>query len=276
MTWMWKLQAYEKFLNFNGCELVLMLPFLYKSELTTYHWGISYLDANDNEIKTHGITPAIFKMAANKFNFIDSYCPTDVYDADWIRDFNLKRIYPFGYNKTFKHPNVFFDILSTSLYDNSKIRMSNSFMNIKINLLLSSFRTYKPHEKLFMIFDLTTWILFGATLMTIFCGFLIIDWIFKVIYIKHQFQLDGACLFFGILNIKVSSWKSIKILLLFSTLYYLQFRILYQNISYSFLTLEPDSIPINSLEYLVREDFTVKTLFREEMLNVIGKNLKNW
>lgn len=279
MTWIRKFEVYEKFLNYNGCELVLMLPYLHSSGISTNHWGFSYLDEKSNIIKAHGLTPVLFKIVAEKFNFQDAFCPVEMNESNWIRDFNLKQISPLIYKKDFKIPTVYFDILGTSLYEASKVRISNSFLNGKVKLLVPSSHTYNQYEKLFLVFDLTTWILLGTTLMTYFCVLQIINWMIKYsknLPTQENFQFFVSGLFIGFTKVRLSHWKSVKIVFICFSMLCLIFQIFFQNISFAFLTSQPHYTKINSLQDLVDLNFTIKVLYKEEMMNVIGSDLEKW
>ncbi|CAG9806656.1 unnamed protein product [Chironomus riparius] len=283
MKWIGNLMEYEKFLEFYGCELKMMLPVLPKVNLNSYHWGFSVLDANaPNGFSVQGITPKIFKIAGKKYNFIDAYSPAMVYQRDLILDFNLNKVMLVGINKTIKDPSVYFDITGVHLHNISKLRISNVFEDVKYNLLVTPGDLYTPYEKLFLPFDLTTWILLTATFGITFLTIFIINRLAKsarnFVYGSKICTptLNVISIFFGISQARLPTENFSRFILILFVFFCLIFRTCFQSKSFEFLTSEPRRPPPKTLEDIVAQNYTISTLFKEAFENVIKDEREIW
>lgn len=71
MKWKRKLKYYEKFRNFNGCELTMKLPI---SRYPNQHfWGYAMQSDDDGTYEKFGLTPIIFKILSKPFNYKTLY-----------------------------------------------------------------------------------------------------------------------------------------------------------------------------------------------------------
>ncbi|KAL7025525.1 hypothetical protein ACKWTF_013513 [Chironomus riparius] len=280
MKWVGKLKAYEKFLDFNGCELIMMLPTIDLRYLNSYHWG--YADVDSNQFEVLGITPIIFKLAGEKYNFKDEYAPAIVYERDWIMNFNMSTFIYYGINETPKDANVYFDITGVHLNNLSTFRMSNAFFDIKYNLFVTPGDPYSPYEKLFLPFDLTTWILlvstFGITFITIFIINHLPRSARNFVYGRkiETPTLNVISIFFGISQARLPTENFSRFILILFIYFCLIFRTCFQSKSFEFLTSEPRRPPPKILEDLVVQNFTAYTLFKDSFEKIIEDERSNW
>ena len=169
VKWDSVLEDYEKFLEYHGCELVMMLP-LPAKDGTVYHAsGYSVLIGNSSDYEIHGISPVIFEITSRIHNFTVDYRPVYMQD-DWHRldgpNFIVGSI-----NDSKKVVNVYFEIF-TLFYIGINIRTSNVVENRKVLMAVTPAEKYTVYEKFFLPFDLEMWILsaltFALTFLTIF------------------------------------------------------------------------------------------------------------
>ena len=278
-----KFNVYQKFANFNGCTLTMMLPYTQASFLNSYHWGYAKTDSNTStEFTIHGITPAIFKIAGKKYNFKDDYAPTAVYEKDWILNFDLQKVVPVGFNKTFKQPNVYFDITGVHYQNIYKNRMSNVFAELKYKILVTPADAYTSYEKLMLPFDLPTWILLLFTFGVTFGTILIINKLQKTarnfVYGKKVDTpaLNVVKIFFGIAQVKLPTENFSRIILILFIYFCLVFRTCFQSKSFEFLTSEPRRPPPITLKDLVAQNYTIYTLYKKSIEIITDGERNNW
>ena len=283
MTWTEELKVYEKFLNYNGCELKMMIPVTRPAHLNSYHWGYAVLDKNSPDgFTVFGITPLIFKIAGKKFNFIDVYVPIMVYERNWIKKFNHKAISGLVLNKTITDPNVYFDIAGLTSQNQLMHRMSNVFIDIKYKLFVTPGDPYSPYEKLFLPFDLTTWILLAAVFVITFATIFIINRLPKS---ARDFVYGSRIctptqnvisIFFGIAQVKLPTENFSRSILILFVFFCLIFRTCFQSKSFEFLTSVPRRPPPRTLEDLVAQNYTIYTLYKKGIENVIVQEQEHW
>ncbi|CAG9806657.1 unnamed protein product [Chironomus riparius] len=265
MKWIGNFKAYEKFFDYNGCELTMMLPVFNDFNLNSYHWGFSILDANaPNGFSVQGITPKIFKIAGEKYNFKDSYCPAMIFERDWIFKFESREtVLLIAINDTIKYPNVYFDITGAHLHSILDLRMSNVFEDVKYKLFVTPGDPYTPYEKLFLPFDLTTWILLTATFGITFLTIFIINRLPKA---ARNFvygskictpSLNVISIFFGVSQARLPTEN-------------------FSSKSFEFLTNVPRRPPPKTLNDLISQNYTIYTLFRSSFESIISNERDNW
>jgi hypothetical protein len=283
MSWTEEFKAYEKFLNYNGCELKMMLPLKTSNNgLNSYHWGYSIENENVTDgFSVFGITPKIFKIAGEKYNFKDVYLPVMFHERDWIQEFNVFNITGFSSKKGVEYPTVYFDITGLLLHP-YRHRTSNVFLNLKYKLYVTPGDLYTSYEKLFLPFDLTTWILLGTTFGVTFLTIFIINQLPK--FIGEFFYGSEICtptlniirIFFGVPQIKLPTEIFSRLILIMFIFFCLIFRTCFQSKSFEFLTSEPRRPPPRTLQDLVNQNYTVYTLFMEGIKSVIQNELDQW
>ena len=84
MKWTAKLKNYEKFLNYHGCELVMMLPAMNRDKTVYDVAGYSIPNMNSSNFLVRGLTPVIFEIASKFNNFKPKYQPAWL-DLDWFQ-----------------------------------------------------------------------------------------------------------------------------------------------------------------------------------------------
>ena len=73
MKWSTKLKNYEKFLNYHGCELIMMLPVAIA--INYYVDGYALVNPQHTMIVPLGISPAVFETSSKYYNFTVGYQP---------------------------------------------------------------------------------------------------------------------------------------------------------------------------------------------------------
>lgn len=72
MKWTKMFQYYEKFRNFNNCELTMMIPIAkYPNE---HFWG-NVIEDEESDYEINGITPIVFHIMSKQFNFKAKFFP---------------------------------------------------------------------------------------------------------------------------------------------------------------------------------------------------------
>jgi hypothetical protein len=77
--WTTKLINYEKFLNYHGCELVMMLP-MPQGDGNYFFSGFSVVNANQTNFISIGISPAVFEISSKYYNFTPAFQPVIIED----------------------------------------------------------------------------------------------------------------------------------------------------------------------------------------------------
>jgi hypothetical protein len=281
--WIRKLKAYEKFLNYNGCELKMMLPAISSMHhLNSYHWGFVVLDKKPPAgFTVYGITPLIFQIAGKKYNYTDIYVPVRVYKRDWIMNFDYKNVTAVGTKHLIVDPNVYFDITGVHL-DRFTHKMTNVFTDIKYNLFVTPGDPYTPYEKLFLPFDLITWILLAATFGITFLTIFIINRLPRsarsFVYGSKIFTptLNVISIFFGISQARLPTENFSRLILILFVFFCLIFRTCFQSKSFEFLTSEPRRPPPRTLEDLKAQNYTIYTLFKGAFEEIIQDERDDW
>ena len=172
MKWDSKLKNYEKFMNYHGCELVLMLPAVLPGKLIEHKSVYSRInDESYENHEIHGIVPKVFEIAAKFYNFSPEYQPV-IADTYWLirldgKPYNLVQI-----NKTYKDPNVFFEVLpigAASFF----IEPSNAIITTKVYIFVTPAEEYSLCEIFYRSLSLEMWILVCAILLIVSLSFFI-------------------------------------------------------------------------------------------------------
>ncbi|CAG9812356.1 unnamed protein product [Chironomus riparius] len=141
--WKTKLENYEKFLNYHKCELVMFLPVPLPDGLIAHTSGFSIPINNLTNFIIYGITPEIFKIAAQVNNFTVAFQPGRMdlnYFSKGDQDFSPKYV---DINGTHKDAQVFFElsILISSFKD---LCSSNVAKNFHFLMLVTPAEKYTP------------------------------------------------------------------------------------------------------------------------------------
>jgi hypothetical protein len=239
--WLKKLEFEEKFMDFNGCELVMLLPV--QSDITFYYFGHAVVNSDNTDLTTHGLTPEIFKIAAEKFHFIAAFQPVEIYD----RDFMIRR-YPdnvvkfFELNGTVKTPSVIFDVLDIDSVLHKK-KINQVFMSVKTELYSTPADDFTCYEKFLMIFDGTTLVLLDVVIFCILLTALIAHLVPKI---SHS-ALEISWNFSTIFRLSFTTFVSVCLI----------FVIFFQSKSFEFMTAEPRRQTPKTIQDLIDGNYTV-------------------
>ena len=82
--WNKKLENYEKFLNYHGCELVMMLQSIWSDGSIDHVCGYSVTINWNSNFVIYGLTPVVFDIASSAYNFTAEYQPVKI-EFNWFR-----------------------------------------------------------------------------------------------------------------------------------------------------------------------------------------------
>jgi len=270
MKWASKLENYEKFLQYHGCELVLMLPTPMRGNELVYPSGYAIVNNNQTDFQIHGLTPVIFNTATKINNFTAAYQPVflEQYTSYIILQ---EHSYIVPINNTFKRPNIFLLVDSINT-ENRYVRTSNVFVNLNFYFVSTPAEAYTPYEKLFLPFDFETWISLGVTFFIAFLVIFIINrfstsiqQVFYGVNVKNPFW-NVIRIFFGISQTKLPIKSFSRFILLLFLFFCLIFRTCYQNKLFEFMTSEPRRSPPILIADLIDRNYNVFTLSYNEII----------
>ncbi|CAG9811684.1 unnamed protein product [Chironomus riparius] len=239
--WTKKLQNYEKFMNFQGCQLVKMLPMNYQSHNNDFYWG----------------------YAAKKHNFTAVYQPTKIADMKWLETFNPETITYLAVNNTFNEPNVVYFVYSASDLSHQTIRMTNTFEEVRYLVITTPADAYTAYEKLLLPFDYETWILLLVTFILTILSILIINRLSKssqnIVYGKQveNPMWNVISIFFGISQTKLPTENFSRFILTLFIVFCLIFRTCFQSKSFEFMTSEPRRAPPKTPQDLIDMSYSI-------------------
>jgi len=265
--WSQKLKFYEKFMNFHGCQLVMMLPMKYKeNHIHNFFWGYGELYPNQSWYDIYGLTPEIFKTAAKKHNFKAVYQPTIITDIKWLETFNPETIKYLAVNSIFNEPNVVFFVYSLSDLSKIALRMTNTFEEVKVFIITTPADAYTAYEKLLLPFDTETWILLILTFLVTFVTIFVINKLSKraqnIVYGK-QIETpiwNVISIFFGISQTKLPTENFSRFTLTLFIIFCLIFRTCFQSKSFEFLTSEPRKAPPKTPQDLIDMNYSIMVI----------------
>lgn len=259
--WQWKLTSYEKFLNFFGCELVLMLPVPHSNQILYHISGYAMVKKDYTEFAIFGITPEVFKIAGRFHNFTPGFQPALV-KYDFFKTINRQDAILIKINYTVKHPHVFFQVVTTrdiSVFN----RMSNVFASDRDFLIVTPGEAYTQYEKLALPFDLETWILLFVTFFITFVTILVIDRlprsIKSVVFgerIENPFW-NVVSIFFGVSQTQLPVSSFPRFILTLFIWFCLIFRTCFQSKFFEFMTSEPRRMPPKTVLDVLERNYTV-------------------
>ena len=107
MKWNSRLNYHEKFMNFYGCELVLMLP------TDNRKFNFALVNKDQTQFKIYGIVPMVFQAISKRFNFQDAYQPVLISNVEnFFQTQSMKLVH---INGMYKIPSVYFDVAQLRL-----------------------------------------------------------------------------------------------------------------------------------------------------------------
>lgn len=194
--WEKKLKFEDKFMDFNGCELAMLLPVPVSTFI--YNFGYAVINNDNTDFKTFGLTPEIFRIAADKFNYIAAYQPVKIFKPIYLWNFQSHNVKIHAINGKVKTLNVMFDVIGLGSVNNEQISIRQTFMTIKAKLYSTPAVDFSPYEKFSMIFDGITWILLDIVIVCTILTALLAHRLSLTILNKTSFILVFTCLVFGI------------------------------------------------------------------------------
>lgn len=266
MKWMSKLKNYEKFLDFHGCELVLMLPVPKHRTKLFYVDGYAEVNNDQSNFKVRGLTPQIYKIASKANNFTEAYQPVYIKYKDVFK-VTPNDIQMIPINGTYKLPQIFLGVGPVNLV-NKFARITNTFVDLDVYFVTTPAEAYSSYEKLFLPFDLQTWICLVATFSIAFISIFIINFCSKftqnLVYGHdiHDPFWNVIRIFFGISQTRLPKKSFARFILAVFILFSLIFRTCYQNKLFEFTTSEPRQKPPKTIEDLIDRSYIVYTLLK--------------
>jgi hypothetical protein len=278
MKWNWKYKNNQKYLNYCGCELVLMLPVI-QSAYNYHVWGHARFVGD--EIEVNGIIPKIFQIASIKYNFKDYYQPvrpssnkTLLHDRDLF-------VYPV--KNVSKIPNVCIEVHPMHLMLNRvAYRMTSTFLQLTHNFRVTPAETYTPYEKLLLPFDKETWIFLTVTFLIVFFTIFIINVSPKSIqniFYGNEVKtpsLNILSIFFGISQTRLPNENFSRNILLLFVFFCLIFRTCYQSMLFEFMTSEPRRPPPKTIQDLKDRNYSLFTMEYDTFRKMIQNEKENW
>jgi hypothetical protein len=262
MKWEIKLKNYEKFLQYYGCELVMILPVPMK-DATVYHVS-GFATYSSEGITVYGISPIIFEIASKRYNFKVNYKEVDM-DPQWIlyqeMDFLNVRNNPAMYQK----PYVYFQTLSIHAGTVS-LRWSNVIADLNVYMFVTPAEKYSPYEKFFLPFDLETWVLLGSTFLLTFIIIFIINCFSKSTRnLVYGYKVETPIwnvisIFFGVSQTRLPTKNFSRFILTTFVFFCLIFRTCFQSKFFEFMTSEPRRAPPKEVEDLIDREYNVYSL----------------
>lgn len=285
LKWTLKLKFYEKFLDYNGCKLIMGLPYAFTMDkkfkretyYNPYYSGYTMINHDETGFTVHGISPIVFRIASKKYNFIDAYWPTDVHINN--PNSNISFI---SMNNFVLEPTVYFYISGSKTALTKGMLTSNAFYESKSVLFVTPAEAYTPYEKLFLPFDLQTWMFL---VVTFFLTFLSIFTINRLPRIVQNFVygtkvktpiLNVWSIFFGIAQTKLPIEIFSRFILILFIFFCLIIRTSYQGLLFKFMKTEPRHSPPKTIQDLIERNYTIYSPETHRFLDLIGHENKNW
>ncbi|KAG5679853.1 hypothetical protein PVAND_009390 [Polypedilum vanderplanki] len=175
-----------------------------------------------------------------------------------------------NYQIAFKHTYLSNQRLIMTKSIQYKIGLSNSFEaicifdNLKLSIAVTPTEYYSNYEKVFMPFDVTSWILFSFSFFIVFLAISIIQ---KKLSRKIQNLIFGVKIrnpgynamsgFFGISQSKLPTENCPRILLIFFLYFCLVFRTCYQGRMFDFLTSDMRKPYPENVEDLIEQKYEI-------------------
>lgn len=261
MTWSKQLKNYEKFLQYYGCELVLMLPMAGIDGMLYHVSGYTLPNENFTDFKIFGLTPEVFKIAAKFHNFTTGFQPADV-KGSFIATYDESEAELLLINGTLKIPHVYFQVTSTKFLTNA-IRTSNIFENDFEIILATPAEKYSVYEKFALPFDTETWILIFVTFLVTFSTIFVVNCLSQSVrnvvfgeMINNPFW-NVVSIFFGISQTKLPAVTFARFILALFIWFCLIFRTCFQSKFFEFMTSELRRAPPKCVEDLWEGNYSI-------------------
>jgi hypothetical protein len=235
--------------------------------------GYALIKKRHTGFTVHGMTPVIHQISGQVYNFTAGYQPAFTGVTD-MASMNRDKIRLSLINGTYKIPNTFFSMHGS--YTNLDIlRSSLPVVDTETYLLVTQAEFYTPYERLFLPFDIQTWILLTVTFLITFLVIIVINRLSEstqqIVYgheVKNPF-LNVVSIFFGISQTRLPVESFPRFILVLFVFFCLIFRTCYQNKMFQFMTSSPRKIPPKTIEDLIDRNYTVYTMFNNEILGSV-------
>ncbi|CAG9797955.1 unnamed protein product [Chironomus riparius] len=255
MKWLSKLKNYEKFLNFHECELTLL---------------VRVSDRNTIKSELGSITSTIFTIASKNYNFTPTFQLGD-FDSEHILHESKTDVHLIPVSHTIRAPNVYFEIIDIKR-KSSRIRTSNSVMDLQYTVLVPPGELFTPYEKLLLPFDFWTWIFvfitFSITFVSIFCINHLPEKIKDVVYGNKVrtpvWNVVG--LIFGIGQTRLPDKSFARFIFILFIWFCLIFQVCFQSKLFEFMTSEPRRPSPVSIRDLIDMNYAIYTFSSETAL----------
>ncbi|CAG9801202.1 unnamed protein product [Chironomus riparius] len=264
MEWNSKLENHEKFLQYHGCELVMLLPVLFNDRFLIHASGFGWFNKNQTKLQVYGITPVIFEIAADRHNFTSNY-QLGYLNWGWLRSVDPENVQTILINGTEKRPHIYFEI-SPMQQTKKDIIFSKVLSNLKIEVFVTPAEKYSPYEKFFLPFDLPTWVFVLITFIATFLIIIIINNLSKstqsIVY-GHKVDTpfwNVISIFFGISQTKLPNKNFSRLILIIFIYFCLIFRTCFQSKFFEFLTSEPRRAPPKTISDLIERDYKLYSM----------------
>ncbi|CAG9798468.1 unnamed protein product [Chironomus riparius] len=261
-TWSSKLKNYEKFLNYHGCELVMMLPTMKNDRTIENVCGFSVVNDDKTDFDIIGITPAIFGISSKFYNYNPTFQPVRI-DYHWFESIKPRRGKIIEINGTSIVPDVYFQIQSLHISNSLTTRTSHVIENLNARMFVTPAEKYTAYEKFFLPFDLETWIFLTITFFSTFLLIFIVNRLSKsarsLVY-GHKVETpiwNVIRIFFGISQTKLPSQNFPRFILIMFISFCLIFRTCFQSKFFEFMTSEPRRDPPRTIEDVIERNYSV-------------------
>ncbi|CAG9810400.1 unnamed protein product [Chironomus riparius] len=258
--WRKKLEFYDKFMDYYGCELVMLLP-IYSKEFP-YHYGYAVVNNYQTDFRTYGLTPELFRIAGSTFNFRAAYQPALIDNPNYMIGYESHQIYKYPINKTVKTTNVLFDVLDLENYNMLKIKVSQIFMSWNSEFVSTPVEDYSPFEKFLMLFDELTWILLTFEILCMFLAVLAAHQLVKRLFTS----LNTSWKFFGYFRFVLTFFAS----------FFLIFGIFFQGKSFELLSAEPRRPTPKTIQDLIDQNYTMLDWGKSELQTLVEEEADEW
>lgn len=257
--WQKKLENYEKFLDFFGCEMVMLLPLPIRGIIQHVS---GYASVKNDSFTVHGITPKVFEIGAKVYNFMPAYQPAVVHPS-FIHNTVEMDINALQINGTVKEPlMIYFHVVSDFQWY-QLLRTSHAFVDFQMSFVVTPVEAYTAYEKLAHPFDLETWIMLAVTFTAVCAIILFIKFCTKtarnLIYgreIQNPFW-NVVRIFFGIATTKQPKSNFPRFILTLFVWFCLIFRTCFQSKSFELMTSQLRRPMPKTLADLIDGNYTV-------------------
>lgn len=257
--WNYELKYQQKFMNFWNCMITLETDLKDILSVNLYNGLIT------------GLVPEFFRILSSVGNFNSNF------------QIQLSTNEPYVRDGIIFYSNVYFSLGMYSTYTFGKVHFGSAFIQSSYPFYVTPGELYTSYEKLLLPFDDMTWYYIIITYFVVFLVLFILKflpkWIQGTVYGSNVQTpaLNVLQILFGISQIKVPNETSPRIILIGFLFFCLVIRTAYQGVSFDFLTSEMRKKPIDSIEKLISQNFTVVTMessgyaFADLISTMVGK-----